>query len=366
MAAKRNSLMSVIATVVVILFADSSYAQFGKKKNSAGSCLIRPDAPRSPLGVSFGGNAGGVRPATPTFASPNPFIGTRILNFGSRLSGSGFGRSSCNPRPTNCAPTFNNYYNDSSPWNYPSNNLGHCNSGTFYTNRSLSFSSGPVYTVQPQSVFIPSTLPPPPPISTPGWNTSGARLPGTDRAISVALDDFKRNRINANEPTPPQAPRPLSDADMKELEGLLDKGDDHFSRGRYAEARDEYTRAIVVGGDDPGVRIPFGMSEFALGRFADASRAMRQAATAQPPFDPDTIDVRQAYERLGEFDAHVRGLEQHVAAHPFDPDGLFLLGFIKACSGNATGARAVFENYLALRDADPATRPFIDRVGTAN
>lgn len=368
MARQRITLTCAIAAIAVVAITESSHAQFGKRRNQSmfNSCAIRPDALRSSLGVGFAGGGIGVRPNTPSFASPNSFVGTRVLSFGNRFGGNNLGRSFCNPRPACFAPTFNNYYYDSSPWDYPSNNLGHCNSGSFYNYRSLSVSSGPSYSVQPLNAVVPSTLPLPPPATATGWNSSGDRQPGTDRAISAALADYKRNRVDTAAPPPPQSAKALSDTEVKELETLLDKGDDHFGKGRYGDARDEYTRALVIGGNDPGVRIPFGMTEFALGRFADASRAMRQAAAGESPFDPDSIDVRQAYDKPGEFDAHVAKLEHFVAAHPFDADGLFLLGFIKACSGNPVGATAVFEKYLALRDADPSVRPFIERVGGSN
>jgi cytochrome c-type biogenesis protein CcmH/NrfG len=122
---------------------------------------------------------------------------------------------------------------------------------------------------------------------------------------------------------------------------------------------------LVIAGEEPGVRIPFGLTEFALGRFSDASRAMRAAASRRPVLDPDSIDLRQAYGKAGEFEAQVRALESFVGRNPFDADALFLLGFIKACTGNAVGAKAVFEKYLALPGADPAVRSFVKKVGAA-
>jgi tetratricopeptide (TPR) repeat protein len=154
------------------------------------------------------------------------------------------------------------------------------------------------------------------------------------------------------------APPALSAGQARELADALDRGDEHFRRADYLAAREEYTRALVIAGEEPGVRIPFGLAEFALGRYADASRAMRQSVSRPPILDPSSIDLRQAYARPAEFEAQLRTLESFIGRNPFDADALFLLGFLKACTNNPVGARAVFEKYLALREADPAARPF--------
>ena len=113
----------------------------------------------------------------------------------------------------------------------------------------------------------------------------------------------------------------------------LGRGDKAFETGRYAEARAEYVRALVLADEDAGVRIALGISEFALGRFEDASRAIREGVVRMPRLARSSLDLRGGYGRpealRRDFAAHLAALETHVETHGDDAGARFLLGFIR-------------------------------------
>lgn len=341
----------------------SAQAQFDKRKRGFTPHFIRPNPPaQSQLGVRSAPNACGIQSAGFSPRSATPF-GGRSLGFGSLFGGSSFLNRSCNSRPVIISPpTFVNR-----PSFYSPSNLGHCSSSSFYGPREVHLNSSSFFSPQPSSVFVTTNNYV---SNVPNYQFQSSHNGGGDRAISEALYRFKQNKQTEAAQEIPQPVEPQrttrTQSDLKDIETTLDKGDVLFRKGDYSSAREEYTRALVMAGEDPGVRIPFGLTEFALGRFDDAARAMKQAAAAQPPLDPSTIDLVQAYGNRADFDAQFQALERYLSRKPFDADALFLHGFLKACTGNPIGARAVFEKYLALRDADPAVLPFIQQLQPAN
>jgi tetratricopeptide (TPR) repeat protein len=144
----------------------------------------------------------------------------------------------------------------------------------------------------------------------------------------------------------------------------LGRGDKAFETGRYAEARVEYVRALVVADEDAGVRIALGISEFALGRFEDASRAIREGVVRMPGLARSSLDLRDGYGRpealRRDFAAHLAALETHVETHGDDAGARFLLGFMRYYSGDRAGGLAAFETYASMAEFDVRVGPFIE------
>src|ERR1043166_4083376 len=290
---------SLTAVFSLSFIAPNAHGQWDnpRKKRGFSPCFIRPDVdPPSVLGV--GGLTRCGRPASvPAPAVLSPF-GSRSFGWGTILPGGTFGNRFCGPRSlTVSAPAY-----CQEPVFYPSANLGQCTSGAFYQPREINlYAASSVLTSQPPSVFINNTNYV---ASTDyGIRTSGSG--GGDRAVSEALTKFKQTKHAAV--TKPRAPESIapptvrSEAEAREIEAILDRGDQQFRVGNYYGAREEYTRALVMAGEDPGVRIAYGMSETALGHYQEASRAFRQAAAVQPILDPESIDLSQAYARPSDF-----------------------------------------------------------------
>lgn len=342
---------------VVTVMPSESFGQLDKRKRSLGACQIRLD-PGLGLSCGFPSNNFGVSAAAPVFTINSGIGGGRTLGFGSLFGGTVAPRL-CAPRSPGYVAPAPVYCDRPSFW-YPSSNLG--SGGTFYAaSRAVNVVPAPdlvpPFAGQPTDFFV----------STPGADTRvyGFRSTPTPRSVSARgskpSSDAPASVLPTSATQTPAAPtKARPDGEMKEIEAALDRGDHRFRAGDYRTARDEYTRALVLAGEDPGVRIPFGLAEFALGRYSDASRAMRLAVSRPPVVDPSSIDLRQAYRKPADFEAQLQSLESFVSRNPFDPDALFLLGFLKACTGNPIGARAVFDKYQALRDADPAVAPFMN------
>ena len=354
----------IFAGSLILSLTPASRGQWDdwRKRRLIAPCFIRPDPQASSaLGIGGLGRCGSVAPVpapVPVVASP---FGARSLGFGTMIPGGTFANRICGPRSVVVSAPY--YCQDVL---YPSTNLGACTAGSFYQPRDVNVLTAQAPLVaQPSSVFINNTTY----VSTPNYGTRTP--PGSgDHAISDALAAFKAQKqaaraASVNVASPPPPPN-RSEDELRRIDVMLDRGDQQFKVGNYYAAREEYTRALVLAGEDSGVRIAFGMSEMALGHYADASRAFRQAVSTEPTLDPASIDISQAYARPADFETDLRNVEAALARNPFDADALFVLGFLKACSGNPIGGRAVFDRYTALRSADPAVRPFIQRVSEAH
>jgi len=121
-------------------------------------------------------------------------------------------------------------------------------------------------------------------------------------------------------------------------------------------------QALVLAEEDPGVRISFGLAQFALGRYTDASRCMQRAACGPPILDPASIDLRRAYGPAGGFEEQLSRLERHVAEHAEDADAVFLLGFIKAATNEPAAGAELLRRFASMSRVDPMLAPYIERV----
>ncbi|MBN2563317.1 MAG: hypothetical protein JXQ75_20545 [Phycisphaerae bacterium] len=151
------------------------------------------------------------------------------------------------------------------------------------------------------------------------------------------------------------------DTQQARLVGIaLGRGDRAFEDGRYAEARDEYIQALVLADGDAGVRIALGIAEFALGRFEDASRAVREGVARMPALARSSLDLRDAYGQGGDFAAHLAALEAVVEQNPHSADARFLLGFVRYTSGDRPGGLEILEAYQSMPESDRKVGAFIE------
>jgi tetratricopeptide (TPR) repeat protein len=142
----------------------------------------------------------------------------------------------------------------------------------------------------------------------------------------------------------------------------IGRGDKAFEQGDYAQARNEYLHAIESVGDEPGIRIALGLSDYALGSFSDSARAIKRGVSRSPELARSEFHLLDVYGRLTDAELHRRALDNYVSQHPEDSDALFVLGFVQYFSDQRHSARTTFGAYRSIVPHDELADPFIDIV----
>ncbi len=163
----------------------------------------------------------------------------------------------------------------------------------------------------------------------------------------------------------PPAEDRLTSREAKDISRYLAKGDGEFEQRDYDAAREEYVRALVLAGEDAGVRIALGLSEYALGSFADASQAIRRGVAIAPGLAESGFELQQAYGSAADFASHLVSLEIFVTENPEDVHAEFLVGFVRYFSGQTEKGLAAMLAYAGREGHDPDVRVFVDLAKAA-
>lgn len=142
----------------------------------------------------------------------------------------------------------------------------------------------------------------------------------------------------------------------------IGRGDTAFEHGEYERARDEYTQAIAVVSDAPGIRIALGLSDYALGEFEAAAHAIRRGVAQSPDLASSDFDLLDVYGQPEDSNRHRRALDEFVTQNPEDADALFLLGFVQYFSDQREAARTTFSAYRSIVPHDELADAFVEKV----
>lgn len=208
-------------------------------------------------------------------------------------------------------------------------------SGTVYIDQQQaappSADSGTTGYVAPQQYAAPSAPSAPPPAAAPS---------------------------TASQPAQQQAPAKEPD---KRVLAAVGQGNEHFSSGRFAEARKSYGEAAAIDPTDGVAKLLYGLAGFAEGDFASASTSVRQALDATPDLIWYPFNVKALYRNDAKFQEHVDALARQANLEPGNTEYQFLLGYMWYASGDAANAKTIFaglalnhasdELFMALRDA---------------
>lgn len=187
-------------------------------------------------------------------------------------------------------------------------------------------------------------------------------------ALELLAEDRREARPAAQGERLQPSDRPAAEAAgdvavATSVKTAIARGDAAFETGDYEAAREHYVRAIVEAGADPSVRIALGLADFALGRHADAARAVRWGAWHSPGLAGSAFDLRRAYGGPEDLQTHRSRLASFVDEHPKDADALFLLGFVRLFSGQRDEGIIDLQAYLKMPDHDVAVEPFVEQAG---
>ncbi len=134
-----------------------------------------------------------------------------------------------------------------------------------------------------------------------------------------------------------------------------------FMRGEYDLARREAIQAMLVVGDDAELEMFYAFTHFATLDFVTASQALRRALGADPSMITQPLDIAAYYSNATDFENQFLRLERTIAANPYDPEFLFLAGYVQYAAGNADLAHEILKRaasrapndiqILSMRDA---------------
>lgn len=162
-------------------------------------------------------------------------------------------------------------------------------------------------------------------------------------------------QMQPGEPLPAEAVTLLPSGDAPSEEALLaplERGDAAFAAGDYAEARRHYIRAQLDGPYAGEATLAYALTRFAGGDYSLAAMALRRGLTMVPDAIDRPLDLLHFYADPGELEAHLLAATTHLAQHPDDAYGWFVLGYVHFGRGDAVGALAAFDRAVALDSQD--------------
>jgi tetratricopeptide (TPR) repeat protein len=136
---------------------------------------------------------------------------------------------------------------------------------------------------------------------------------------------------------------------------MMARGLAAFAEGRYQDARSAFVLAADANVSDSASRIHAAHACFALQRYDEAVRWLREAFGLEPRIRELPYDLRSDYGRVEEFDEHLAALEASVQAFPNDASPLIVLGYVQFYMGNRNEAYQALRR-VARRMGDKARR----------
>ncbi|MBN1346975.1 MAG: tetratricopeptide repeat protein [Phycisphaerae bacterium] len=119
---------------------------------------------------------------------------------------------------------------------------------------------------------------------------------------------------------------------------MMSRGLAAFAQGDYDQARSAFALAASVNVFDPACRIHMAHACFALGRYGQAVRWLREAFGLEPRILDLPYDVRTDYGDPDDFVGHVARLERAVQGFSNEADPLIVLGYVRYYTGDRTKA----------------------------
>jgi len=186
---------------------------------------------------------------------------------------------------------------------------------------------------------------------------TAARLPAGNRTaeyIERAIARYKK-MVRTTKMIPPygvpsekgaagtarEAPEKPVDAESHYLRGLR-----YASSNRYAEAIDEYRKALKVEPDNVDAYIGLGLAYYKIDRYLDAVEAYNHALKLRPDSKSIHNKVGTIYLILGEYPAAIKAFKQALSIDDKDPSSHFNLAIANFLKGDKNSA---WQEYVVLK-----------------
>ena len=188
------------------------------------------------------------------------------------------------------------------------------------------------------------------------WAWSGAMPALSLGAITHVCDTLKRGETK---PITSLVP-----AEQGFYRQRMERGDKAFRSGHYAEAMSWFKIAASVVRHCPESHLSRAHALFARGEYHQASYHLRKALEYFPELPLVRLEIRKFYgEKLqGDFDKHVRALQEEVDGPAATADEPLVLAYVRYFSGETDQAAAALRraHAVSLRRKDKASQEAVE------
>ena len=136
------------------------------------------------------------------------------------------------------------------------------------------------------------------------------------------------------------------------VESAAERGWQAYEKGDVETAAKHLGDASKAPDARPWVLYALGLSQFALGRHADAAQSWERVRRAAPEFEPIYFSLADAYTVQGDEGAAVRVLRDAERRWPSDPEVANAIGVIQVRRGALDAAIESFERAIAVDSSD--------------
>lgn len=123
----------------------------------------------------------------------------------------------------------------------------------------------------------------------------------------------------------------------------LAEGNTAFREGKFDEARQAYSRAVLGDERDGYAKMLYATANFATGDYKVAATAVRRSLLTTPELVTYPIDVRSLYADPTTLYGQMDGLARHLSSNPEDRDAALLLAYLHYSIGEPGPARDMFK-----------------------
>ncbi len=145
------------------------------------------------------------------------------------------------------------------------------------------------------------------------------------------------------------------------IEALSNLGAVYSRLGRYAEAIEQYKRAMELDSQNPAIRFNLGLAYYKSVQLPEAAAELVRVVAAQPGNKSATLLLADCYLRMGENKKVIGTLSPFQAAHGADRTFLYLLGTALIRDHQTEKGQVLVDKIL--RDGDSAEAHLL--IGTA-
>lgn len=145
---------------------------------------------------------------------------------------------------------------------------------------------------------------------------------------------------------------PLTEEQIKELQELMVSGTQGFAEGRYVEAAEKFGKVTGVDPHNVDAALAHAVARFATGDYAAAADSIRLGISLFPPIVDSVFDLRERYQKTGDFVSQAKTLERYLDKQPGDADALLVLGFVRHFSDQRDLAEQAFERLKKISPED--------------
>ncbi|MGB9623247.1 MAG: tetratricopeptide repeat protein [Phycisphaerae bacterium] len=140
----------------------------------------------------------------------------------------------------------------------------------------------------------------------------------------------------------------------------VQKGQQLFRAGRYAEAADAFRLAATSDNGDASSRLLAAHAYFALGQYDKAVTYLRRAFELQPKIAFLDFSIHAEYGSADDFEKHVQALQKACEDRPNDATALTLLGYVYRHSDNREASDRVLARAYKLAPQDRLLKRLYD------